>query len=593
MSGATTLTPVHNVVYQDGAITWEQPTGESGDEQVKVRIEELLFAVELPRSAKRNGGYILCCLREDPDNHEVPFELVAVIADEIPSAICKSGGGDHGGDNGFRPLCIDRLPPYLRPIDTADGSGVDVDVIVSTKSGVGLALRFWQMVLQPLWNLLDEELSPPPPSSANDAHNNSKGARQVHITQHAQSVRDFARGLGAPVGDDDSGDDSLRERPKSRTIVLLSGDGGVVDLLNGQLPDPHPMGGNNSSSLHQQKDAEPPLLALLPLGTGNALFHSLHKPVWFDNGDGEGKGPASPLVLGLRTLFGGAPADLPVFRATFSPGSRIVEFTGGDEEPISSDEAGVQGQEQEQEHESENGGKDEGGNVQVSRHETAVSHLYGAVVASYGFHASIVYESDTPEYRVHGDKRFGMVAQELLRESHHYAARVEIRRRHRHASVGVGDDDDDVDVDADDNNENDSTGSPPFEALPRNTHAYILATLLSNLERTFTISPASRPLDGKLRLVHFGPVGGERAMEVMNGAYAGGAHVGMKWDDGEAVGYEEVEELRITTLEEDERWRKVCIDGTIVDIPKGGSVEVRVEDRGPFRVLVDSRVLLA
>lgn len=35
-------------------------------------------------------------------------------------------------------------------------------------------------------------------------------------------------------------------------------------------------------------------------------------------------------------------------------------------------------------------------------------------------------------------------------------------------------------------------------------HGYVLATLVSNLERTFTISPDSNSLDGKLRLVRFG-----------------------------------------------------------------------------------------
>jgi diacylglycerol kinase family enzyme len=274
-------------------------------------------------------------------------------------------------------------------------------------------------------------------------------------------------------------------------------------------------------------------MAVLPLGTGNALFHSMHKPLYSDIGP-------TPLVHGLRTLFQGAPADLPVFRASFSPGSRIVTFA-----------------------DKRNTSSQTDGEANFSKEETSVSHLNGAIVASYGFHASIVYESDTPEHRVHGDKRFGMVAAELLKESHPYAAQVSIRR----------------------------PGSSSFEAIPRDTHAYVLATLVSNLERTFTISPDSKPLQGHLRLVHFGPIGGERTMGVMMKAYDAGKHIDMEWEDGEKVGYDQVDEVRVIIQEDAERWRKVCIDGTIVEIPKGGQMSVSMLERGPLRILADCQVL--
>ncbi|EHK22277.1 uncharacterized protein TRIVIDRAFT_127708, partial [Trichoderma virens Gv29-8] len=310
----------------------------------------------------------------------------------------------------------------------------EVDVVVSTKSGVGLSLQFWQSVLQPLWNVVEEH------SSEADGWE----LPNVLITQDAQSVRRFARKVGGSEGKSDG------EPTQSRTIVLLSGDGGIVDLINGSSHD----------EFLEQRHL---LLALLPLGTGNALFHTLHKPLWASK-DGKTE-DASPL-------------------------------------------------------------------------------------------------SDTPEYRVHGDKRFGMVAQELLRESHPYSARVDVR----HPS------------------------SSHWETIPGDKHAYVLMTPLSNLERTFTISPASKPLDGKLRLVHFGTIGGERTLDVMMKAYDEGKHIGTKWDDGHEVRYEEVDEVKVTVLEDDERWRKVCIDGTIVDIPKGGELSVRKEEKSGFQVLVDSRV---
>jgi len=110
---------------------------------------------------------------------------------------------------------------------------------------------------------------------------------------------------------------------------------------------------------------------------------------------------------------------------------------------------------------------------------------------------------------------------------------------------------------------------------------YVLVTLVSNLEKTFAISPASEPLDGVLRLVQFGGATGAKTMEIMTRAYSGGTHVEM-----EEVGYHAVEEVRITTEEVDARWRKVCVDGTIVELPKGGTMVVERSTAPRLQVLV-------
>lgn len=156
-----------------------------------------------------------------------------------------------------------------------------------------------------------------------------------------------------------------------------------------------------------------------------------------------------------------------------------------------------------------------------------------------------------------------MVAEGLLKESHPYAAKVSNRRR----------------------------GSTTFEDIPRESHAYVLVALVSNMERKFAISPATKPLQSQLRLVHFGPIGGERTMSVMMNAYDEGSHVGMQWPDGEKVGYDEVDEVKISVLEKDERWRKVCIDGTIVEIPEGGNMSIKMLDHSLFKILASPIVL--
>ena len=113
------------------------------------------------------------------------------------------------------------------------------------------------------------------------------------------------------------------------------------------------------------------------------------------------------------------------------------------------------------------------------------------------------------------------------------------------------------------------------QLLERAEHGYLLLTLVSNLEKGFTISPDSIPLDGQLRLIHFGPLDGKRAMEIMTIAYDGGKHVLR-----EEVGYEKVERVKFSLKEKgsDWKWRRVCIDGAIVAIEEGGWFEVHVVD---------------
>lgn len=463
-------------VNRDNKLTW---TGASPCDEVGIDT-----IVVILKQAGKDRGFVTCCLKESGAKDEKPFELLILRSDFVPAGL-------------FQQHQPNRTTPLLAHVRGED-MATQVDIIVSTNSGTHQALPFWQTVLHPLRKVVHDELG-----ILSDTATTLTEQGNVHITQNEDSVSHFARSLWS------SSPEPRHGASKSQTVILLSGDGGVVDLLNGRPKDSY--------------DARHPMVALLPLGTGNALFHSLHRPVYASS-------KASPLVVGLRTLLQGARASLPTFRASFSDGSHIVP-PGGVDGPKSGD----------------------------SRY---VSHLDGAIVASYGFHASLVYESDTPAWRKHGDKRFGLVAQDLLRESHPYTADVEVRRP-----------------------------GASFEQLPREEHAYVLTTMVSNLERTFMISPASQPLDGQLRTVHFGNIGGQRAMEAMTKAYDGGKHVDVKWDDGEKIHYEEVDEIRITLQDEDGRWRKICVDGTIVEIPKGGQISLKKLDHSPLDVLVHPMVL--
>ena len=375
-------------------------------------------------------------------------------------------------------------------------------VIVSTGSGIGKSQTFYDKVLKPMFSVLGLVEA----TDSADSVPEGQKSYNLLVTKNSRSITEFARTIGKS---------SVNITSTPTTIVLLSGDGGVIDLLNG-MPE-------------QDEAADVTLLpavALLPLGTGNALFHSLHRSDYLaaaaaaasnqkEDEKAISKGPSS-FVLGLRALVKGRATPLPNFEAQFSPGSHTVSYSLLEEE---------------------------GGQSTLQERAEDVSRLRGAIVASYGFHAQLVWESDTPEYRKHGDKRFGMAAQELLKTSHAYDAEVKFYK--------AG-----------------SAASAPYQLSRR--FNYVLASMVSNLEKTFTISPASEPLDGQLRLIYFGDVGGTKTMEIMMAAYNNGAHVGMRWKSAagggdseeqaeEYVGYDSIDELQVNVLEPDARWRKVYV----------------------------------
>lgn len=350
-------------------------------------------------------------------------------------------------------------------------------VIVSTGSGTGTALQVWQALVHPLLTRLN-------------LHQTTDYT--LHVTESATSVSSFVETHIL----------ASANRGAKQSLLLLSGDGGIVDVVNTLL------------STTRAPSFAKPAVSLLPLGTGNALANSSLPP-----SDG---------TLGLRALLVGTPKALPLFRATFSAGARLLVDQAQREEELQSSFDGA---------------------------PTA----HGAVVCSWGHHAALVADSDTRAYRRFGSARFQMAAREALFPGegtgpHAYRGRVRVRRSPASTS-----------------RQNDG-----WEDLGEGSgHGYVLATFARELEKGFAISPAARPLDGKLRVVYFGALSGEEAMEVMTLAFQGGGHV-----RDERVRYEEVRGLRIEFDEDDARWRRVCVDGKIIRVEKDGWVEVGTDVDG-------------
>ncbi|KAF3011157.1 hypothetical protein E8E13_011505 [Curvularia kusanoi] len=357
--------------------------------------------------------------------------------------------------------------------DSVSNEVCETYVVLSVGSGHQTAAIFYDECVSPL-------LAAVYPTHQRDFH--------VHITTSATSVLELTNSVFFPKA-------NAGERLR---IIILSGDGGVIDLVNGLSAHP------------TSPSYVAPQVVLLPLGTANALYHSVNA------------GKAND--WGLNALSSSQSQPLPIFTATFSPGARLLVDEARSEEELS---------------------------IEPS---SGLPTLHGAVVCSWGMHASLVADSDTAEYRKFGVERFKMAAKEALYPAdgsapHAYKAKV---------SVLKGDE---------------------WTALNKNEHMYTLATMVSNLEQPFCISPHSKSLDGSMYLVHFGPTSGDEAMRLMTLAYQGGKHV-----EEPAIDYRAIDGLRIEFegREEEGRWRRICVDGKIVRVEKDGWVELR---KDPRRVL--------
>ncbi len=481
----------------------QQQQGEEEEEGRKEGKEKKEENQEPQRSSNR------------PGSGTASFRLRTVSAADLPAAF-------------LRDFLVAELPPtHLAispspsPFPPSPRPECNIHVLVSTASGTagsGKAAAFCEHVVRPTFAAVGVP-----------AH-----AYAVHETRSARTIPDFARTVLRPRA----------RRGVAQTVLLLSGDGGVHDIVNGLLSpnaddsddscdndddyknagsgnnvyDKDGSGGGSSSGEQPLLPSyQPPTLGILALGTGNALAHSLRLVT-----------PASAASLGLRSFLRGAARPLPLFHARFSPGARLVAPLPPPPPPPPP-----------------NGG-DCGAGAGVGVGD-GVGVLHGAVVLSYGLHASLVAESDSPAYRKYGAQRFQLAANNLLfppdgAPPHAYLASVSFlracrRRRRRwtggrrphHAGpspsahdqrhddrdrddhphddkdggapdlVAQAEDEDArpiaaEDVKSNDHNSDDTrsrTGGARWTTIPRQEHAYVLTSLVSNLEANFVISPLS------------------------------------------------------------------------------------------------------
>ena len=393
----------------------------------------------------------------------LPSDYVEEVAvREIPEFLCSRPPAPAAAMNGHGG------PP---PKKAVMGRGRELYFVVSTHAGTQKAKRVFQSLVRPLLEDIGID------------------RYEVLETDGEESVARFTQNTILPRAN----------QGVEQTVVLLSGDGGVVDLVNVLCKE-------------GLKDGfVKPVVGLLPVGTANALAHSTRVA-----GDG---------TFGLRSLLGGVVKDLPTFRVKVSQGARWVV----------------------------DGGR--------GRKEVQGGEAFGAVVFSWGLHASTVAMGDTAEYRRHGINRFNMAADELMHpndgsEHHRYKGRVSL--------IKEGD---------------------KLETIERKEHSYVLASMVSNLDEHFCISPSSQPLDGQMQYVGIGAVSSAEVMRLLGKACQGGLHV-----DEKSVTYEAIEGLWIGVDEEEGEWRQVCVDGQIVALEKGGWAEATRDHRPVAQMIVRKMV---
>lgn len=115
-------------------------------------------------------------------------------------------------------------------------------------------------------------------------------------------------------------------------------------------------------------------------------------------------------------------------------------------------------------------------------------------------------------------------------------------------------------------------------------HTYLLFSHVSHLEPTFPIAPKQSPLIPTLSMVQIGPMSGEGLMGIMSAVYAHSKHMDMD----EVNFWSDITKVEFVVDEEEERWRRICIDGDIITVQKGAKINIRVCDG----VMVEDRSVL-
>jgi hypothetical protein len=178
------------IVYRDNELVWGKGFEGGGTSEIGGRLEEKDIICVTQSSASNRGFTILSLSQGSTSPPATLPEIHEMHVTNLPQSFLAK-------------YLLQRLPAYLRlPPE-------DIYVVISTKSGTGNADAYFESIVKPVLTMvgLDGE------------------SYQVIRTESHESIRQFA-----------SGDLEAKAVEEIRqTVLLLSGDGGVVDIVNGLL----------------------------------------------------------------------------------------------------------------------------------------------------------------------------------------------------------------------------------------------------------------------------------------------------------------------------------------------------------------------
>lgn len=182
--------------------------------------------------------------------------------------------------------------------------------------------------------------------------------------------------------------------------------------------------------------------------------------------------------------------------------------------------------------------------------------IYAAVVVSYGLHAVLIRDSDSPEAKQkHGNKRFQEVAKSLLHPKPYlYQGDLKLLRASRFP---------------------DFSGPQSDFTVGDGEHTYCLFTRCSNLERDWKIAPLANPLapGNQLDVVRMGNLSGSDLGTVLMDAYKSGAQINRR-----SFEYFRSSQVTLNITEEDHLHRILCVDGVVLELTPHDTVRLNVTE---------------
>ena len=184
-SGPSRISNASHPSYKEGQLAWDG--GKLGD-------EDIVAITSIDGREDERVIWSLAPIDTEPNPSQPPFKLQSTLATSLPPDFLEK-------------YLIQVLPDHL------SAKTHDIYVLISTRSGTGLAPDFYKQVLQPLLGAVGL----------------AQSRYHVSQTENTESVKDFAHTTlldGANNG-------------RKQTVLLLSGDGGIVDTINGLLETGH------------------------------------------------------------------------------------------------------------------------------------------------------------------------------------------------------------------------------------------------------------------------------------------------------------------------------------------------------------------